>query len=502
MGWTLPARPSLYPLGLLLALGFPFPAFAAPVEISASVAGPVYGNSSDANGLSQPINTQLAEGHSVAIKNGGVVTTGDVYGARAADSSGTVTAKSNTVTISGTVTSGDVYGAYATGGTAPRSTDNTVTISSGMVGGSIYGGYTTTGSADDNKVNISGGTVSGNIYGGYASSGTGSATTNKVTISTSGATYKAIYGGAPNGTGDLFTGNTLNLAAGNSIFSVQNFETINFTSAGVAGIDMLDTAPTGASGLVKLNTNSYEITFSGPITSSAVGSGGINKQGAGKLILSGTNDYDGGTTVSDGTLQLGNGTGAGSIAGNIYTNSASANVTFNHSTTVPYDGVISGNGSLTQAGVGRLILSGENTYTGDTTVESEMQVTGTGKLGTGGSYAGKIINNGTLLFTQTVAQTLSGVISGSGALTQNSDTGVTLTLSGMNTYRGETTISTGTLALSGSGSIANSSGVSLADDPSAIFDISAVNSGTMTTINGLTGGDIYGGNVTLGIVTK
>ena len=64
----------------------------------------------------------------------------------------------------------------------------------------------------------------------------------------------------------------------------------------------------------------------------------------------------------------------------------------------------------------------------------------------GGSYAGSITNNGTLIFDSTAAQTLSGVLSGSGSLT-NSGSG-TLTLTGTDELP-LTTVSGGTLVVSG-----------------------------------------------------
>ena len=70
-----------------------------------------------------------------------------------------------------------------------------------------------------------------------------------------------------------------------------------------------------------------------------------------------------------------------------------------------------------------------------------------GRLGAG-SYAQNITNNGAFIYSGTNAQTLSGIISGTGALTQNAAS--TLTLSGNNTYSGTTTISAGTLLVNGS----------------------------------------------------
>ena len=110
---------------------------------------------------------------------------------------------------------------------------------------------------------------------------------------------------------------------------------------------------------------SDDVTFSGTIS----GAGSLIKQEAGTLTLTGNNTYTGGTVVEAGTLQIGNGTPDGSVAGNIDIASG-ANVTFDRSDAVTFGGVISGGGSLTKNGSGTLTLSGVNTYTGTTTVES------------------------------------------------------------------------------------------------------------------------------------
>ncbi len=69
------------------------------------------------------------------------------------------------------------------------------------------------------------------------------------------------------------------------------------------------------------------------------GAGGLTKTGSGSLILSGANDYSGGTTVSAGTLQ---GTTT-SLQGGITNNAA---VIFNQSTNGTYAGNMIGTGSL------------------------------------------------------------------------------------------------------------------------------------------------------------
>jgi fibronectin-binding autotransporter adhesin len=99
-----------------------------------------------------------------------------------------------------------------------------------------------------------------------------------------------------------------------------------------------------------------------------------------------------------------------------------------------------------------LILTGVNTYTGNTTIGSgsTLQIGGASSLGSG-SYAGNITDNGTFEYSSSAAQTLSGVISGAGALAQNG-TG-TLILTGANTYAGGTFLDAGTLGIDSNGDL-------------------------------------------------
>ncbi len=111
-----------------------------------------------------------------------------------------------------------------------------------------------------------------------------------------------------------------------------------------------------------LDTNGNNVTLATAIT----GDGGLEKTGAGTLTLSGTNTYTGGTTISAGTLQLGDGTTDGSVTGDITDNAA---LVFDNTADLPYDGAIDGTGSLTKTGAGTLRLTGELSYIGGTTVD-------------------------------------------------------------------------------------------------------------------------------------
>ncbi|MDA5546136.1 autotransporter-associated beta strand repeat-containing protein, partial [Yersinia rochesterensis] len=101
------------------------------------------------------------------------------------------------------------------------------------------------------------------------------------------------------------------------------------------------------------------------------------------------------TTISAGTLQIGNGGTTGSVAGNIINNSA---LLFNRSDALTYGGVVSGSGSVVQTGNGPLTLTGDNTFTGDTIISAGTLQIGNG--GTTGSVVGNIINNSALLFNR------------------------------------------------------------------------------------------------------
>ena len=192
------------------------------------------------------------------------------------------------------------------------------------------------------------------------------------------------------------------------------------------------------------------------ISQAIAGSGGLTKAGSGTLTLTATNTYSGGTTITGGALQIGNGGTTGSIVGNI---TGSGFVIFDRSDVYIYSGVISGGGGMTQTGTGTLILTGNSTYSGNTTISGGINSPGTlqiGAGGTSGSVASKIVDNGYLLFDRSDAYAYANVISGFGSVAQIG-TG-TLILSGINTYTGGTTVSNGTLSISADSNLGDTAG--------------------------------------------
>ncbi|MBM0106344.1 autotransporter domain-containing protein [Steroidobacter sp. S1-65] len=95
--------------------------------------------------------------------------------------------------------------------------------------------------------------------------------------------------------------------------------------------------------------------FTATIASALTGSGTLDKTDLGTLVLTGENTYTGGTTISGGTLQVGDGGTSGSLTGDVTNN---ATLAFNRSDALSVDGVISGTGVVRQVGSGSTVLTG------------------------------------------------------------------------------------------------------------------------------------------------
>lgn len=95
------------------------------------------------------------------------------------------------------------------------------------------------------------------------------------------------------------------------------------------------------------------------------GQTGLVKSGTGVLTIANNNTYTGDTTISGGTLELGNGAINGSITGNFVNNAA---LTFRNADPQTINNLVSGAGTVSKAGSGEITISGANTYTGATTI--------------------------------------------------------------------------------------------------------------------------------------
>jgi len=205
---------------------------------------------------------------------------------------------------------------------------------------------------------------------------------------------------------------------------------------------LLGTTNFQAGATIGYDTTLGDRTVSAVIANTAQGALGLTKLGGNTLTLTGTSTYTGPTTISSGTLKIGDGTTDGSITASngIINNSA---LVFNQITTQSYSNPISGTGTLTKSGAGTLVLNTTNPFSGVSTINAGTLQIGNGTVD--GSIAGPIVDNATLSFYTAGSKTYAGAISGTGVV--NKYAAGTLTLTGSNTYTGVTSINAGTLQI-------------------------------------------------------
>jgi filamentous hemagglutinin family protein len=313
-----------------------------------------------------------------------------------------------------------------------------------------------------NNGTISGGVFSGDVtnygtIGGGTSYFTGSFDLEGGSISNT-ANFSGLTGTLTIGSGQTWDyngsvgGSTINngIITAGTFSAMLNNGTIDLNGGSVSSIGSLtgngiitDNSGGGTSTLTI--TQGSDGTYGGVIQDGASALVAIVKDGSGTLTLTGANSYSGGTTISGGTLSVGDGGTTVSITGDITNNSS---LIFNRSNAYTYAGVISGSGSLTKDGSGTLTLTGANTYSGTATVnDGTLSVANSDALGTGSV----VINTGGTLALDTITSlNIAGDWTNAGGTFDYTGTTVNLTgvnqdISGDNTFNDLTKTSAGTL---------------------------------------------------------
>jgi autotransporter-associated beta strand protein len=375
----------------------------------------------------------------VTIQGGQLILTGDnprFRGAVLVDSAGTLQ-------LGNGGAAGDISGNITDNGNVVFDRNNTVTFS-GLISGTGRLGQTGIGTTVLTANNTyTGGTV---INNGILQLGNGGTTGRVVGDVTDNGTLTIDRGNAVTLPGVISgTGKLNQIGSGTTILTAAN----TYTGGTTISTGTLQIGDGGTTGGITGNVidngrlafdRSDIVTFSGPVS----GIGSLEQIGPGTTILTADNTYTGGTTISTGTLQIGNGGTAGGIMGNVTDNGTLA---FDRSDIVTFSGLVSGTGRLEQTGAGTTLLTADNTFTGGTTISAGTLQLGNG--GTTGGLVGNIIDNGTVAFDRGDIVTFPGVIAGSGSLSQIGSGSTILTAN--NTYTAGTTIAAGTLQLGDGG---------------------------------------------------
>ena len=161
----------------------------------------------------------------------------------------------------------------------------------------------------------------------------------------------------------------------------------------------VNTGPTTDGSLLGQITNNSLLVFdnyaAGTYGGVINGSGAVTKSGLGLLTFTNSSTYGGGTVISGGTLQIGNGGSNGSLGLSSTVTDYGALV-FDLSSPSTYSGLITGAGNVAQIGSGLMTLTGSNTSSGQTLVSAGSLQLGVG--GATGTITGSIyVGNGTFL---------------------------------------------------------------------------------------------------------
>jgi len=248
-------------------------------------------------------------------------------------------------------------------------------------------------------------------------------TSGDLTVGTSGnATLTVADGGhvdVGGGSGIVYVAAN---AASNSVVNVGAAEGDPALEAGTLGAAEIRFG--AGNGEVRFNHTGTGYLFTPIVT----GTGSLRHY-SGTTILTGASTYIGGTTISGGVLQLGNGGMTGSIVSDVAIGAAGT-LRVDRSNDWTYAGIFSGTGTFDQSGTGTTILTGNSAgFAGTTTVTNGRLIVGTGGIGALGGTI-DVLNGATLGGSGTVGSVGTAVtVADGGRLSAGNSIG-TLTVAG------------------------------------------------------------------------
>ncbi|MBT8603072.1 hypothetical protein G6662_00585 [Polynucleobacter paneuropaeus] len=435
------------------------------------------------------------------------------------------TAYSITVGSGGTIAAG--AGGNGNNTTISGGLITTITAYGGGGGGSNVGGSTApkNGGSGGGAANLTTGLAgTGTLNQGNAGGGT---TASSSPIWTTGGGGGAGSVGVAGNTTSAGAGGTgvLNSIAGSNVGQQSNGS--YYVGGGGGGGNYNNLGSNSTNGVGGLGGGGAGAVNTATATSGSSNTGGGG--GGGSQNFSLTNGGAGGSGVvvlsigssaSNYSLTITGGSGAVTIGGSLYVlagvniNSTSATSAISGAITGPTALTFNNAINYTGSNGGVLALSAANTYAGNTTIGGgTLSLSSAGNLG-GGSYAGTITIGSGAVFkdASSVAQTISGSISGAGSIVKDTSTS-TLALTNANTLTGGITINAGTLqignAAASGGTSINNNAITIAAGAALDLNGQTTNAYSSLTLNGsginnagaltnsASGSASYAGSVTL-----
>ncbi|MGC3956845.1 MAG: autotransporter-associated beta strand repeat-containing protein [Verrucomicrobiota bacterium] len=196
---------------------------------------------------------------------------------------------------------------------------------------------------------------------------------------------------AGDGTANVWDVSTLNWLGTNALpRAFANGDTVTFNNSGSTAPAVNLTANVAPAAMTVNSSVNYTLTGSGALT----GGMGLTKSGTGRLTVAnmGANTFSGSTTISAGSLQLGDSVSVnGNLPGNIVNN---ATLIFANPNAQSWSSVFAGSGTLVKQAAGTLTVTSTNSsYAGNVIIGGGAITLGTGATLNTGSLT--LSNNGT-----------------------------------------------------------------------------------------------------------
>jgi autotransporter-associated beta strand protein len=323
--------------------------------------------------------------------------------------------------------------------------------------------------ANVTTLTLNGTNTGGNLISGVVGNGAGGG--KLALIKSDAGTW--ILGGTADNTytgGTSINGGTLQAAHFRSLGTSGNISfgggTLQYTSA--SQNSEVASRIKNSSSAIRIDTNGAAVPFGGVIDSS--NTGGLIRSGTNTLQFYGAspNTYSGTTTSTGGNLYLNKSAGVISVPGDVILGDGTGDdlMSLGKSEQIADSAIVTLVGSV-PGNQGRFRLNGNNETIG-----------GLASSGTGaGMIENGSLSNMTLTLNVTGSQNYSGVIrdGSTGTLSLVKSGAGTQTLTGTNTYSGDTIVNSGTLLLADSGSITSSPNIFVADG--ATLDVSGLAGG-------------------------